>query len=61
MGNRWWAIAFVGFVCWQAVDYIGTGKEEGNEAATAAPDDMNAAAAASADLHNALESLNSSK
>jgi hypothetical protein len=23
MGNRWWAIAFVIFVCYQAVDFIG--------------------------------------
>lgn len=23
MGNRWWAIAFVIFVCYQAVDLIG--------------------------------------
>jgi hypothetical protein len=23
LGNRWWAVAFVVFVCWQAVDMVG--------------------------------------
>jgi hypothetical protein len=23
LSNRWWAIAFVVFVCWQAVDMVG--------------------------------------
>jgi hypothetical protein len=21
--NRWWALAFVAFICWQAVDLVG--------------------------------------
>lgn len=23
MGSRWWALGFVVFVCWQAVDFVG--------------------------------------
>ncbi len=22
MGNRWWALGFIVFVCWQAVDFV---------------------------------------
>jgi hypothetical protein len=32
MGNRWWAIAFVIFVCYQAVDFIGAEPEPDNSA-----------------------------
>ena len=24
MGNRWWALAFVVFVCWQAIELTGS-------------------------------------
>lgn len=35
MGNRWWALAFVAFVCWQAADFVGDapGAGNGNQAA----------------------------
>jgi len=25
-GSRWWALAFVAFVCWQAAQLVGTAK-----------------------------------
>ena len=36
-GNRWWAVAFVVFVCWQAVEMTGSDKstDTGNAAADA--------------------------
>lgn len=29
-GNRWWAIAFVVFVCWQASDFVGSRQSAGS-------------------------------
>jgi hypothetical protein len=31
-GNRWWAVAFVVFVCWQVADMIGDPAAAGNKA-----------------------------
>jgi hypothetical protein len=31
-GNRWWAVAFVVFVCWQVADMIGDPAPTGNNA-----------------------------
>ena len=36
MGNRWWALAFVVFVCWQAIEITGSSLEGSNSANTAA-------------------------
>lgn len=48
-GNRWWAITFVVFVCWQAVDFTSS-----DQAAT------DNSAAANAEYAHAMEnSLNS--
>ena len=34
MGNRWWAMAFVVYVCWQTLDLIGTTPASANNAET---------------------------
>lgn len=50
-GNRWWAIAFVVFVCWQVVDMIGT------DPATANSDAANANAEYAHNLENSLNTM----
>lgn len=51
-GNRWWAIAFVLFVCYQAVDFIGSAPDADN---SATPD----ASLSDEQLQNTAEALNS--
>ncbi len=68
MSSRWWALGFVVFVCWQAVDFIGAtpspaanavdGTNADNAAGDDTPDD-NAAAASEAQLHDMVNSLKS--
>ena len=62
-GNRWWAVAFVVFVCWQAADLLGDPASTAN-AATAtdiagAPVDE-AQMRQMADTLNALNAVQSS-
>jgi hypothetical protein len=57
MGNRWWAIAFVIFVCYQAVDFIGSAPADNADNATVT--DISGAPVTDDQLHNAEDALKS--
>ncbi|AYJ86510.1 hypothetical protein D3Y57_11680 [Sphingomonas paeninsulae] len=58
MGNRWWAIAFVIFVCYQAIDFIGAAPAADNTD-NATITDISGAPVDNDQLHNAEEALKS--
>jgi hypothetical protein len=58
MGNRWWALAFVIFVCYQAVDLIGAAPAADN-ADNATTTDISGASVSDDQLHNTEEALKS--
>jgi hypothetical protein len=58
MGNRWWAIAFVIFVCYQAVDFIGAAPST-NNTDNATTTDISGAPVDDDQLRNAEEALKS--
>lgn len=51
-GNRWWAIAFVVFVCWQAVEMTGS-----DQSANASSDAANANAEYAHQMENTLNTM----
>lgn len=53
MGNRWWALGFVVFVCWQAVDYVSDAPGSTSHAST----DANTDAADARALDDALKAM----
>ena len=56
MGNRWWALAFVGFVCWQVADFAGGLPSAPDNAANAT--DVTGAPVDDAALKQTLDTLN---
>lgn len=54
-GNRWWAVGFVIFVCYQAVDFIGAARDADNTATT----DISGAPISDDQLRNAEDTLKS--
>jgi hypothetical protein len=54
-GNRWWAVGFVLFVCYQAVDFIDSAPDTDNTATT----DISGAPISDGQLNNAEEALKS--
>ena len=58
-GNRWWAVAFVIFVCWQAVDMIGATPEPTNAGDNATTTDVTGAPVTDEQLRNTIEALKS--
>jgi hypothetical protein len=59
-GNRWWAVAFVIFVCYQAIDFIGTGPSAENASDNATMTDVTGAPVTDEQMReteNALKSL----
>lgn len=60
-GNRWWAVAFVAFVCWQIADIFGDTVPPNSTAARAAPalpDDANRSPVDDAQMNAMVETLN---
>jgi hypothetical protein len=53
-GNRWWAVAFVAFVCWQVADLIGDPAPAGNTTAT----DITGAPIDDAQMRQMVDTLN---
>lgn len=51
--NRWWALAFVGYVCWQAVDLVGSAPAGAANAQTSREEEQQMR-----DVANSLDSLN---
>jgi hypothetical protein len=58
MGNRWWAIAFVIFICYQAVDFIGAAPAD-NAANATTTTDISGAPVTDEELHNVENTLKS--
>ncbi|MDB5701265.1 MAG: hypothetical protein JWL66_1464 [Sphingomonadales bacterium] len=58
MGNRWWAIAFVIFVCYQAVDFIGA-EPSADNSGNATMTDVSGAPVTDDQLRQAEKSLKS--
>jgi hypothetical protein len=58
MGNRWWAMAFVIFVCYQAIDFIGA-EPAADNSDNATVTDISGAPVSDDQLHNAAEALKS--
>ncbi len=56
LGNRWWAIAFVVFVCWQVIDMFGDPPATGNNVATT---DISGAPVDDAQMRQMVDTLNS--
>lgn len=55
-GNRWWAVAFVAFVCWQVVDTFGDAPAAAGNNATAT--DISGAPVDDAQLRQMEDTLN---
>ena len=54
-GNRWWAVAFVVFVCWQVADMLGDAAPPSN---TAAATDITGAPVDDAQMRQMTDTLN---
>jgi hypothetical protein len=59
-GNRWWAIAFVVFVCWQVVDLFGDPPATANTttANNTVATDISGASVDDAQMHEMVDTLN---
>jgi hypothetical protein len=57
-GNRWWAVGFVAFVCWQVADLIGD-PAPGDSNAAAAATDISGAPVDNAQMQQMTDTLNS--
>ena len=54
-GNRWWAVAFVVFVCWQVVDRFGDSPPAGRNATVT---DISGAPVDDAQMRDMVDTLN---
>jgi hypothetical protein len=54
-GSRWWAVAFVAFVCWQVADLLGDPVPAGNNATAT---DITGAPVDDAQMRQMVDTLN---
>ena len=62
LGNRWWAMAFVVFVCWQAVEMVGAAPapdNADNTSANASSSDVTGSPFSEDALRNTIDTMKS--